>query len=314
MSGRLVVLFLLVPLGGGAANAQTARERPAARAESAPTSITGGWHGALSVANLFDGNVSHDLIPIRSYGVVPAVVVAYQSAGDTGFGLGYEIAANSYTGTDEWDRISHSLSTTFARRIGRRLRLETGGEASWRGSSEDRELANIFGVSQRAAYRVSTSTRVALTGVYRYKQYPDDPLTSGPSPSIGAKIDQRLPGDRRFSFSYKYQSRLSEGPRNRYRRSVYAIELSTPLIVSGDRLSIEFEYRPQLYDQRMVKVAGAQMLRADRRLTAGAVYRRPISERVEASWACGLESRLSNDPTKAFLAPTFGITMSYRLR
>ena len=314
MSSRVVALALLVSLGGGAANAQTAPVRPAARAETVPASTAAGWHGALSLANLFDGNVSHDLIPIRSYGVVPAAVVAYQSAGDTGFGLGYEIAANSYTGTDEWDRISHSLSTTFARRIGRRLRLETGGEASWRGSSEDRELANVFGVSQRVAYRVFTSTRVALTGVYRYKQYPDDPLTSGPSPSVGTKIDQHLPGDRRLSFSYKYQRRLSEGPRNRYHRSVYAIEWSTPFIASGDRLSIEFEYRPQLYGQRLIKVAGAQLLRADRRLTAGAVYRRPVSERVEVNWTCGLESRRSNDPTKDYLAPAFGMTMSYRLR
>jgi hypothetical protein len=314
VSGRLLALLLLVPLGGGAANAQTVPVRPAAQAETAPASTTTGWHGALSVANLFDGNVSHDVIPVRSYGVVPAASVTYESAAATGFGFGYEIAANSYTGTDEWDRISHSLYTTFERRIGKRLRLETGAEASWRGSSEDRELANVFGVSQRVAYRMSASTRVALTGMYRYKQYTDDPLTSGPSPSIGAKIDQRLPGDQRFSFSYKYQSRLSEGPRNRYHRSAYAIGWSRPLLASGDRLSIDFEYRPQVYDQRVIKVAGVQMLRADRRLTAGAEYRRPISGRVEASWTCGLESRHSNDPTKIFLAPTFGMTMSYRLR
>jgi hypothetical protein len=314
VSGRLVALFLLAPLGGAAAHAQSAPDRSAAQADSASASTTAGWHGALSLANLFDGNVSHDVIPVRSYGVVPAATVTYESVGDTGLGFGYEVAANSYTGTDEWDRISHSLYTTVERRIGKRMRLETGGEASWRGSSEDRELANVFGVSQRLAYRLSATTRVALTGVYRYKQYTDDPSTSGLSPSIGAKIDRRLPGDRRFSFSYRYQTRLSEAPRNRYRRSVYAIELSTPLIAADDRLSIEFEYRPQLYGQRVIKVAGAQMLRADRRLTLGAVYRRPVSERVDANWTCGLESRRSNDPTKAFFAPTFGMTMSYRLR
>lgn len=306
------LLPLLITLSAIAADAQNPSGPPQ---ESGPAvkAAAGGWHGALSVANLFDGNVSHDVTPIRSYGVVPAASVTFDSAADGAFSFGYEIATNSYTGTDEWDRISHNLFTTLQHRLGKRLRLETDTEASWKGSSEDRELANVFGVSQRVVYRVSKATRVALTGTYRYKQYPDDPGTSGPSPSVGAKIDRRLRGDGRLTLSYKYQSRLSEVARNRYYRNAYALEWSTPMIAGQDRLSLGFEYRPQRYN-RLIKVDGQQVVREDRRITAAAEYRRPINDRVEARWTGGLESRRSNDPTKLFMAPTFGMTMSYRLR
>ena len=308
------VLPLLVALASPPVAAQNSpAPGTTSAAPAASASAGGGWHAALSVANLFDGNVSHDVTPIRSYGVVPAASVSFDSSADAAFTFGYEIATNSYTGTDEWDRISHNFAAAVQRRLGKRLRFETDGEASWKGSSEDRELANVFGVSQRIVYRLSRATRVGVTGTYRYKQYPDDPGTSGLSPSAGAKIDQRIGENRRVSFSYKYQNRLSALPRNRYYRNVYLIELTTPVMLRDDRLSLAFEYRPQQYN-RVIKVAGQQVVRADRRLVAEAEYRLSINERVDARWFGGVETRRSNDPTKAFLAPTFGMTMSYRLR
>jgi hypothetical protein len=314
MMNRLGALLLFVALAGNAANAQTPADPVRSGAESSPAagSQGGEWQSALSLANVFDGNINHDPRPVRSYGVAPALDVSYVSSKDPAFAFGYEIAANSYTATDEWDRVSHDMFATVRRRVGRRLRLETEGGASWKGSSEDRELANVFGVSQRATYRISETMRVSVTGVWRYKQY-DDPGTSGPSPSLGAKIDKRLSGDRRLAVAYKYQTRLSTATRDRYRRNVYSVEWSGPVAAPGDRLSIGFEYRPQQY-QRLIKVGGQRVWRVDRRVSSGAEYRRPVSQRVEVRWLCGLEYRDSNDPTKHFLAPTFGMTMTYRLK
>lgn len=280
---------------------------------NAPTSDGGRWHGTISLANLFDGNINHDAKPIRSYGVVPAAEIVFESSHDPAFAWGYEIASNRFTGTDQWDRISHSLHTVWAWTLGSRLRLETGGAASWRGSSEDRELANEFGVSQRLAYRVTKSTRVVAAGAFRYKQYPDDPGTSGPSPYISAKVDHKFADARRLAVGYKFQSRLSQSQRDRYRRSAYTVAYSMPGFVSADRLAVALEYRPQKYE-RLIKVAGVQQLRADRRVVADATYERPINGRAAVRWVAGFESRTSNDPGKHFVAPSVGMTMSYRLR
>jgi hypothetical protein len=273
----------------------------------------GRWHGTVALANLFDGNINHELEPVRSYGIVPAGEIVFQSSREPAFEFGYEIAANRFTGTDEWNRISHSMYSTWSYRAGSRVRLDSGAAASWKGSSEDRELANEFGLSQRIAWRVSQSTRLVASASYRYKQYPDDPGTSGPSPYVGAKFDQRLRNNRRIVAGYKYQTRMSHTVRDRYHRSAYTLVYSMPGFTAAERLSFEVEYRPQHYE-RLVKLPGRQELRFDRRYIAGAVYERPVSERATARWVAGVETRNSNDASKHFFAPTFGVTISYRVR
>ena len=274
----------------------------------------GRWHGTLSIVNVFDGNINHEIDPVRSYGIVPAGEIVFESSSEPAFVWGYEIAANRFTGTDEWDRISHSMYSEWSHRIGSRLRLDTEGVASWKGSSDDRELANEFGVSQRLAFKVLQSTRLVVTGSYHYKQYPDDPGTSGPSPYVAAKLDHRFSENRRLTIGYKFQRRLSVSERDRYRRWAYSAAYSMPLFASADRLSFEAEYRPQRYE-RLIKVPeGGREWRFDRRFIAGATYERPINKATIARWTAGIETRDSNDPDKRFFAPSFGVTISYRIR
>ena len=271
------------------------------------------WHGTMSLSNLYDGNINHDVEPIKSYGIVPAAEVVFESSSEPAFAFGYEIASNRYTGTDEWDRISHSMYSVWSYRLGSRLRFETQGSASWKGSSEDRELANEFGASQRMAFKITSSTRVAVTGAYRYKQYPDEPETTGPSPYVAAKLDRKFADGRRLTVGYKYQARLSQSVRDRYRRSAYAVDYSFALSRPDERIMIGAEYRPQRYE-RLIKVAGQQMLRMDQRFLGGAAYERALNDRAMARWFAGIETRNSNDPDKRFVAPSFGMSIVYRVR
>ena len=271
------------------------------------------WHGTVSVLNLYDGNINHELNPTRSVGIVPAMTLTFASSDEPTFTAGYEIASNSYSGTDEWDRISHSLNAMWSYRLGTRLRFETGGASSWKGSSEDRELANEFGVSQRAAYRMTRSTRVIVVAAYRYKQYPDDPGTSGPSPYVTTKLDRKLEDGTRFAIGYKYQTRRSHAERDRYRRSAYMFEYSRPVLADNDRFALEAEYRQQRYE-RSIKVDDHREWRSDRRVLVDAVYERPLNNRTDIRWMAGVESRSSNDPDKRFFAPALGMNLSYRLR
>jgi hypothetical protein len=311
------ILLAALPTSAAAQDAESSPALPAKDGAPPASSDTSGtnprWHLDLSLTNLLDGNINHDPVPVTSYGVIPALRVGYESSAEPAFTWGYEIAANAFTGTNEWDRISHGVSSTYANRSWSRVRFETTGAAVWKGSSEDRELTNEYGISERAVLRVLSGTRVILTAAYRYKQYPDDPETSGPSPFIAGKIDQRLGGERRLTLGYKYQTRLSRAARDRYRRQSYTAAFSTPL-GRLDRLAIEFEYRPQVYDQRLIRVNGVRVERRDRRFVVDATYRRPLTARVDVEWHCGVEARDSNDLDKRYVAPAMGVAMTYHWR
>jgi hypothetical protein len=300
MKTHLAGVLITVWLVGGRAYAQDAPPDPQT------------WYVTMSFANLLDANVSHTIDPIRSYGTVPSLQLRHERPDRTGWTWTYEVAAHNYTGTDEWDRISQNLDASIGHRLTKRLRTETSAEANWKGSSDDREVANTFGVAQRAAYRLTGSTRLSIGGAYRYKVYGDSPGTSGASPYIGGKVDQRLHGDLRLTAGYRYQMRLSQTVRDRYRRAAYTVTLAAPL-GSADRISLDLELRTQQY-QRLIKVAGRQVPRIDRRTIAELAYARKLNERSEVRWICGFESRTSNDPSKRFVDPTFGMTMGYRLR
>ncbi len=267
----------------------------------------GKWTVDLSLANRFDGNINHDVTPIRSYGIVPALAVGYER---TRVALGYELALNTFTGTDEWDRVSHGAFAALSGRLGNRIRLETRAAATWKGSSDDRELSNDVGISERAAYAVREGTRLVVTGAWRFKAYPGDPATSGPSPLLSAKIDQQLPRDRRLAFGYKCQTRQSRAIRDRYVRSTFSLEFATPVSSRVDRFSIELQYRPQRYE-RLIVVDGRRVARRDRRGIAFASYSRPLNPRVTVAWEAGIEARGSNDADKRFVAPTAGMFMAW---
>ena len=309
LAGVLCVLTVRVadaqtPAEPGTPIAQTTASGPLS--SPPPSAGQRRWHGQLSLANSFDGNINHDPVPLRSFGLSPAAAVGYETAA---FAFRYDLALNSYTGTDDWDRVSQGLFVAVTRRAGR-VRLETAGSATWKGSSEDRELANEFALTERVIVRASNTVRLVLTGAYRYKQYPDDADTSGASPFIGGKIDRRV-GDGHLIAGYKYQTRRSRAVRDRYHRQMFSIGYAMPVDLPGDELAFELEYRPQRYE-RLITVGDRRVPRQDQRFTLTASYARPISARVHLVWLAGLENRRSNDRDKEYRAPSLAMTLTYQ--
>lgn len=301
----LGVLLLLV----GSAAGGFAQEKP--RTTEGPAPDDSGWSAGLSLANVYEGNVNHDVTPLQSYGLVPAFDLAFATP-KSGFTFAYEIADNRYTATNEWDRVSQAMESSFRRNLGKRVRLDATAEASFKGTSEDRELANMVGVSPRATFILNKRTRVSVSGAWRYKAYPDEPGTSGPSPSAGFKVDRRM-ASTRLTAGYKYQTRQSQAVRNRYQRSMYTGEFTLPLGGAANRLSVEVEYRTQRY-QRLIKAAGRQVPRLDRRIAADVHYDYTIGPRAFIRWTYAFERRRSNDPSKDFFAPIAAMTVHYQVR
>ena len=91
------------------------------------------WHATASLSNVFDGNINHELTPTRSVGIIPAMAFMFTSSQEPALLVAYEVASNSYSGTDEWDRISHNVNAVWSYRAGSRFRFETSGSSSWKG-------------------------------------------------------------------------------------------------------------------------------------------------------------------------------------
>ena len=269
------------------------------------------WSVDFALMNTLDGNINHDPTPVRSVGLAPVAHIAYQPQGQPRWTWDYEIALNRFTATNEWDRVSHNLGAAFVARPARGVQLQTEAEASYKGSSEDREIANEVGVSERIAVRLAGGFRVVGFGGYRYKEYPDSPGTSGPSPYVGGKVDRRF-GERRLAFAYKFQTRDSQATRDQYRRHVWTASYSTALF-HGDRLTGEFEYRAQRYN-RLIKVGANRVLREDRRMLATATYERRVAQRFSVVWVAAFEERVSNDVQKEYVAPSFVSVVRYHWR
>lgn len=293
-----------VPAGGAPG---TARPAPPSRSAASPR-----WHASVDFLNVYEANINHDEDRVGSIGVVPGASLSFQTRGDQpAFSATYRFASSTYTNTDEWDRLSHGLDVVFTRALTRRVRLETEGIVTLKGSNEDRELADEYSVSQQVSWRLTRNWRVAGVGVYRIKRYDDDPDSNNRSPYVGGKVVRRLGADRRLEVGYRYETRRAVSPRDSYDRHTYDVELTTPVAGMDDRLVVGLRYRPTRYVSRLVRVGDGRELRADRRWLLGATYTIPLTSQVDWSLVYQLERRTSNDAAKEFTAPLVSAGFSY---
>jgi hypothetical protein len=264
-----------------------------------------------SLSTGFDSNIDQDPEGTRAFGLVSSMGFHFQdNAEKPSFEIEYEAGLHRYTNTDKWNRISHTLTTSYKRHLFGRWYTRTTGELSLRGSSEDRELNNQYLLGQQLEYRPNANTRLIAFAAYRLKRDPVEQGKNAIDPYIGAKFVQRLPGERRFEIGYRYDHNRSQDARNRYVRWTYGASFETPLF-QRDRLTLEGSYRPQLY-ARTVKVDDLRVTRHDVRWSFNALWEHPLNERITMTVFYRFEKRLSNSADKRYTEQQPGISFIYR--
>ncbi len=287
----------------GEAPAAPPAPRPPAAATAHP-----GVRVDFTLMNAYDGNLNREPVALRSYALAPGVSVHYEPAG--AFGWAYDGALNEYTGTDRWDRLSHTVSGVMTRHRGL-MRAETLAVGSWKVPTDDREITKQVELAERLTLALTDATRLQLVGAYRYKYYVEHVETSGNSPYAGARIEHRY-GTRHVAFAYRFQTRESRAIRDRFKRHGYAASFSTPLSRADD-LSLEFEFRPQTYGG-LVPAGNALVHRHDRRILTSATYQRPVTARVNLLGLAGFQRRWSNEPIRRYVEPTLTLSLRYHWR
>jgi hypothetical protein len=266
------------------------------------------------VSSVFDTNILHDEQSLNSFGLVPSLGAHFQNdAEKPSLEADYEVALHRYGRTDEFDRTSHNLEVSYRRQFARRWYARTTGEVSIKGSSEDRDINNQYILEQQIQYRLNPANRLAVFAAYRVKHYPlADAAKSAIDPYFGGRFQQRLPGERGWGLSYRYDKNRSRGEKDRYVRSTYGAEFFTPVFNNRhDLLTLGAGYAPRLY-ARQVKVDDVRVPRHDRRWKFDALYERPLGQDVRLGLSYGFEKRTSNDPDKKFNSHLFGVTFNFK--
>lgn len=272
------------------------------------------WWVSMSLASVYDTNITHDEQQISSFGLVPGFGFHFRNNPEKpSFEADYEVALHRYTNTDEFNRLSHSFTAVYRKQLAKRIYSKTTTEISLKGSSEDRDVNNNYIVEQQLQYRFPTNTRVAGFAAYRLKRYPLIEQDSNAIDSYaGAKIEQRFRGDRRVELTYRYDHNRAWDPRNNYIRRTYTLEFETPLSRRRrDALLTEFRYAPRTYQNRTTRVDGIRVPRHDDRWVFSATYQRLLRPDLIVGFEYQYEKRDSNDIDKRFTSNAFGLVITF---
>ncbi len=297
-----------------ATNAANETQTPADRTLKKEDRLRRRFWVSMSLASVFDTNITHDEQQVRSFGLVPSFGFHFRDNVERpSFEADYEVALHRYNHTDEFDRLSQNLNAVYRRQLAKRVYSKTTTEISLKGSSEDREINNNYIFEQQLQYRLPFNTRVAGFAAYRLKRYPLIERDSNAIDSYaGAKIEQRFRGDRRAEFTYRYDHNRAWDPRNNYIRRTYSVEFQTPLsIVRHDSVSAEFRYSPRDYQNRTTRVNGIRVPRHDDRWVFDVTYTRFIRPNLSMAMFYQYEKRNSNDIDKRFTSNQFGLTFTF---
>jgi hypothetical protein len=272
------------------------------------------WWVSMSLASVFDTNITHDEQQIGSFGLVPSFGFHFRDNVERpSFEADYEVALHRYNHTDEFDRLSHNLNAVYRKQLAKRVYSKTTTEISLKGSSEDREVNNNYIFEEQLQYRLPFNTRVAGFAAYRLKRYPLIERDSNAIDSyVGGKVEQRLRGDRRVEFTYRYDHNRAWDPRNNYIRRTYSVEFQTPVsIVRRDSVSAEFRYSPRDYQNRTTRVNGIRVPRHDDRWVFDVTYTRLLRPDLSMQIFYQYEKRNSNDIDKLFTSNQVGLTFTF---
>lgn len=285
---------------------------PPAPAPTTPSrSDRGPFTFAFHNVYLLDDNINHSRDdPHETRGAVFGLEATWKTpVSKPNFEISYEIARHFHT-ADEWDRLSHDVRASWEQRLSKHWNVETVGEVSLKGSTEDRDISDQYIFSPRLEYRFTREKRVRAYGAYRIRRYDVDPERDGNNRYVGIEYLYRG-GVRRLDLGLRYEVNRAESDRHHYTRWSYYAEYTTP-ISRRDRLTFEANYRPRRYDVRTVRVGDHRELRYDRNWILRAVAGHLLRSNLELFAEYRFETRSSNDSDKDFSEHSAAAGIAYR--
>ena len=269
----------------------------------------------MQFTNVYDTNIDHDDRHVASYGWVPGLRVRFRSSPvKPVFSVIYVVARHDYTNTEKWDRISNKVAAVLEPSLHGRLRMQTSGEVSLGGSSEDRDVSNQYLLVQEFEYRFTRDYRLQLYGTYRLKHFPDSPDDNAIKPNVGLRFEQRLSGGRRWEVGARFEvNRERRNPRGEYDRWTFDMDYRIPVFHRKAALTLGAKYRRKYYQEKTVRIEKMDRLRRDFRWVLEAQWQHTLPGGAVVELAYAFETRDSNDPDKLYSAHLLSLGFAYDL-
>jgi len=262
----------------------------------------------VSVSGRFDTNIDHDQEEFQTWGIVVGAGLQYRFEGDdTEWEVGYEIARHEYRDAPRWSRIGHTVQAGFERDLGGPWKLDVLGEASLGGSTEDRELANVYSLRPRLELEIDDASELRLKTALRFKRFDGEPERNATAPYAGLEYRRRIGRAARWSIATRYEIKRTPSERSRYGRWTHEMELALP--AGSGRIELGVKVRMKNYASRLVETGGGEALRRDQRIKPSLSWIQPIGDRTGLRLDYDYESRFSNDPRKRYDAHAFGLRL-----
>lgn len=260
---------------------------------------------------LLDDNINHSRDdPHETRGAVFGLEATWKTpVSKPNFEISYEIARHFHT-ADEWDRLSHDVRAAWEQRLSKHWNVETVGEVSLKGSTEDRDISDQYIFSPRLEYRFTRENRVRAYGAYRIRKFDDDPTRDARNRYVGIEYVYRG-GVRRVDVGFRYEVNRADSDRHHYTRWSYYTDYTVP-VGRRNRITLEANYRPRRYDVRTVRVGDHRELRLDKSWILAAEVGHLLRSDLEIFAGYRFENRTSNDSDKRFNEHSAEAGLAYR--
>lgn len=260
----------------------------------------------------FDSNIDHNEDDTDSFGFVPALLMQFRSGRiKPGFLLNYHFARHNYSGTDRWDRFSHLFVGIARPDQDGSFRLETRGEISLKGTSEDRDLSDQYQVQQDFEYRFSDDYRFHLYGTLRWKRFENVDRNEF-KPNIGVELEQKLGDGRELEAGVRWETKEIDDADSRYSRWTFSLDYDVQVSATS-ALEFSVENRRKAYRHDVVEIEDEDFLRRDFRWKFGMTWRKQLSDRFRFATDYRYERRDSNNPEKLFDAHLIDFSLYFLL-
>ncbi|MGI8924118.1 MAG: hypothetical protein ACR2HJ_08800 [Fimbriimonadales bacterium] len=267
------------------------------------------WSPYGLVYGIYDNNADRDESKIKSRGFVYGVGLDFKNnARRPTFEFSYETAVHNYSNFDRFDRTSHSFSGVYHHKFSDALRADLIGEVAFKGSSDDRDVNDIYSIQPRLQYRFSDINRLNLRGNYRLRRPADDPNGENHNRFVELGFERRMANDQQLELAIRYEINRAKDPNNHYIRRTMSAEYKAEAS-DRDKFSIEIRHRPRTYTVREVEPG---VLRFDNIWVIQAGWERLLTDKLALLLDLRYETRRSNDEDRNFNQAVLGAGLKYR--
>src|SRR6185369_910014 len=151
---------MLVALAHLVVSLSIAAQIPSARVVKEEDKVRRRWWMSMSLASVFDTNITHDERQVSAFGLVPSFGLHFRDNPERpSLEVDYEVALHRYNNTDEFDRVSHNLSAIYRKQLLKRLYAKTTTEISFKAISAHRPGLKRDRLVRRREARAALSRR-----------------------------------------------------------------------------------------------------------------------------------------------------------